>query len=155
MALDTQAKRMAAAGAGRPWMRATFPTGTIDAEERASIGNTYGGNALAAAAVVYRIAKGMFKYVAAEHSSLVSFYFEAVHRARVGTIYSRLAVWAAPYDPLTLVAVAGSELNTTSATDVRQRTVALTLIDGEEYRMQAGKTGSDSGVAEGAEVIAI
>lgn len=51
MAIDTQAKRMAAAGCGRPWMRATFPTGTIDAEERASIGNTYGGNAFAAGEV--------------------------------------------------------------------------------------------------------
>lgn len=153
MALDAQAKRMAAAGVGRPWMRATFPTGTIDAEERASIGNTYGGNVFAAA--VYRMAEGMFKYVAAEHSSLVSFYLEVMHRARVGTVYSHLAVWAAPYDPLTLVAVPGSELSTTSATDLRQRTAALTLTDGEEYVVQTGKIGSDIGVLKSGKVIAI
>lgn len=53
MAIDTQEKRMAAAGCGRPWMRATYPTGTIDAEERASIGNTYGGNPFIEVVVVY------------------------------------------------------------------------------------------------------
>lgn len=49
MSIDSQEKRMAAASAGRPWMRATFPSGTIDQEERISIGHGYGGNAIAGA----------------------------------------------------------------------------------------------------------
>ena len=43
MALDTQEKRMLAASVGRPWMRATYPTATPDAEWRASVGHAYGG----------------------------------------------------------------------------------------------------------------
>lgn len=42
MALDTQEKRMAAVGVGRPWMRAKLPVATPDAEWRASSGNGYG-----------------------------------------------------------------------------------------------------------------
>ena len=115
----------------------------------------FAGDIHSGSAVVYRFAKGMFKYVAAEHSSLASFYFQVVHRATTGTVYARLAVWEAPYNPLTLVAVAGSELSTTSATDVRQRTAAITLEDGKEYRAQSGKVGADAGVLEDAEVMSI
>ena len=46
MAVDDQEKRMSAAGAGRPFMRAKLPTGTIDEQARISIGIGYGGNAL-------------------------------------------------------------------------------------------------------------
>lgn len=46
MAIDNQEKRMSAATAGRIWMRAVFPSGTIDEEERLSAGLAYGGNAL-------------------------------------------------------------------------------------------------------------
>lgn len=52
MALDTQEKRMAAAGAGRPFMRAHFPVATPDEEWRISIGIAYGGNALTPAMVL-------------------------------------------------------------------------------------------------------
>ena len=57
MAIDTQEKRISAAGVGRPWARSTFPTGTIDEEERIGIGNAYGGNALSPAggAAVFEI----------------------------------------------------------------------------------------------------
>ncbi len=47
MALDTQEKRMAATGVGRPWMRAKLP-GANDEEWRVASGNAYGGNALGA-----------------------------------------------------------------------------------------------------------
>ena len=40
MALDSQAKRMAAAGAGRPYMRATLAS-NLGRFQRYSIGNTY------------------------------------------------------------------------------------------------------------------
>ncbi len=46
MAIDDQEKRMSAASAGSPFMRATFPSGTIDEEQRISIGHGYGGNPL-------------------------------------------------------------------------------------------------------------
>ncbi len=48
MALDSQSKRMSAAGAGRPYMRATFPVATPSASWRSSVGLTYNGNAFAA-----------------------------------------------------------------------------------------------------------
>lgn len=44
MAIDTQQKRMSVPGAGRPFMRAVYPSGTIDATERMGIGNAYNGN---------------------------------------------------------------------------------------------------------------
>ncbi len=47
MAIDTQEKRMAAAGVGRIFMRATFPIATPDVEWRASVGLSYGGNGIA------------------------------------------------------------------------------------------------------------
>lgn len=40
MAIDTQQKRMAVVGVGRPWMRSTFP-GTINEAWRLSVGNSY------------------------------------------------------------------------------------------------------------------
>ncbi len=46
MAIDTQEKRAGVMSIGRPFMRNTFPTGTLDEQERMSIGNVYGGNAL-------------------------------------------------------------------------------------------------------------
>ena len=45
MAIDSQQKRMAVVGVGRPWMRSTFP-GTINEAWRLSVGNVYSGNAL-------------------------------------------------------------------------------------------------------------
>jgi len=47
MAVDTQEKRMAATGVGRPWMRGKLP-GTNDQEWRIASGNGYGGNEIAA-----------------------------------------------------------------------------------------------------------
>lgn len=49
MALDTKEKRMAAAGVGRPWMRAKLP-GANDEEWRIASGNAWGGNTLASPA---------------------------------------------------------------------------------------------------------
>lgn len=50
MGLDTQEKRMASTGVGRPWMRAKLP-GANDQEWRIASGNAYGGNALSAVTV--------------------------------------------------------------------------------------------------------
>lgn len=46
MAIDTQEKRMAASGVGRPWMRARLAVGATDEQSRMNSGNAYGGNAL-------------------------------------------------------------------------------------------------------------
>lgn len=146
MALDTQEKRMAAAGVGRPWMRATFPSGTIDAEERASIGNTYGGNPFTG--IVYAVSKGIFEYVAANWGSTLAFFFQVYHRATSGTLHARL------FDVTTSTPVAGSDLSTVSATNVRQQSGDLkaALTDGDEYEAQWGKSGSDGGVADEAKM---
>lgn len=50
MAIDTQEKRMAASGVGRPFMRGKLP-GSNDQEWRIASGNGYGGNSLAAVTV--------------------------------------------------------------------------------------------------------
>ena len=52
MALDSQSKRMSAAGCGRPYMRATFPDATKAGPWRASVGLAYNGTAFAAAVAV-------------------------------------------------------------------------------------------------------
>ena len=52
MALDTQRKRMSAAGAGRIWKRAVFPDAAKGEEWRIGIGSGYGGNTLAPPPVV-------------------------------------------------------------------------------------------------------
>ena len=48
MALNTQQKRMSAAGVGRPWMRAVFPVASPTAAWRQNVGLVYAGNALSA-----------------------------------------------------------------------------------------------------------
>lgn len=47
MALDTQEKRMAAVGVGRPYLRTKLPA-AVDVEWRASTGLSYGANGIGA-----------------------------------------------------------------------------------------------------------
>lgn len=51
MALDSQEKRMAVVGIGRPWLRSKFPIAAPDEQWRSSSGLTYGGNALSGVTV--------------------------------------------------------------------------------------------------------
>jgi len=51
MAINTQQRRMSAAGAGRPWMRSVFPVASPTAAWRQNVGLAYAGITLAAAAV--------------------------------------------------------------------------------------------------------
>jgi hypothetical protein len=99
--------------------------------------------------VVYRFTAGILKYVAANYSSLASFYFEVYHRARIGTVHAQL------YDITTSAVVSGSQLSTTSTTRVRQRSEALALTDGHEYEAQFGTSGADRGYVKGGVVIDI
>ena len=48
MAVDTQEKRMNAAGVARPYTRARLAVGASDQQSRIGSGNGYGGNAIAA-----------------------------------------------------------------------------------------------------------
>ena len=48
MALDTQQKRMSAAGMGLPWMSAVFPVASPTEAWRLNVGLVYSGNALSA-----------------------------------------------------------------------------------------------------------
>ena len=48
MAIDSFQKRTSASGVGRPYLRATYPTGVINQAWRMSAGNTYSGNELIA-----------------------------------------------------------------------------------------------------------
>lgn len=41
MAIDSQQKRMAATGVGRPWMRANYPETPVTSAWRSSVGNSY------------------------------------------------------------------------------------------------------------------
>ncbi len=92
---------------------------------------------------------GIFKYVLANFSPVLSRYFEAYYRATTGTAYARL------YDVTADSAVGGSAVNTASTALVRQRSGALALTDGDEYRAQFGKASGDAGAAVDAKVIFI
>jgi len=147
MAIDSQEKRMAAASTARPWMRATYPTGTIDAAERASAGNTYGGNAFEAV-YVWVLRGGTYTYVAANNVGR-SMYFEVDFLATAGTVYAHL------YDLDDAAAVADSEQSTAETTLQTKRSDALTLADGHVYRLRLGKFGADAGEGWGAKVLGI
>lgn len=148
MAIDTQERRMAAASTARPWMRATFPTGTIDAEERASAGNTYGANPFAAA-IVYVAMGDIFLFTSANWAPAPTWYLEATMRATSGTAWARL------YDLTDTVEVTDSPISTASATHDRVRSSAVTLTDAHEYEAQFGTTGADSGEARGVGLIGV
>lgn len=97
--------------------------------------------------IVYAFIGGIFKYVLANFSPVLSRYFEAYYRATTGTGYARL------YDVTTSSAVGTSGVSTASTTLVRQRSAAITLTDGDEYRAQFGKAAGDAGEAVDAKVI--
>lgn len=72
-----------------------------------------------------------FTYVAANFAS-VSIYLEAWLRRATGTARADL------YDVTAAAQVASSEVTTTSATYVSERSAALTLVDGHVYRKRVG-----------------
>ena len=92
---------------------------------------------------------GIFKYVLANFSPVKAHYFEAYYQANTGTAYARL------YDVTADSDVFGSAVNTASATLVRQRSDALAMTDGNEYRAQFGKASGDVGAVVDAKVIFI
>lgn len=78
----------------------------------------------------------------------LTFYYEVYMKAVTGNAFTRL------YNETTSTAVANSQMSTTSTSYSRLRTAsALTLTDGQVYRAQFGKVGSEAGETKGAKLI--
>ena len=80
-----------------------------------------------------------------------SFYLEAYMRSTSGKAMARL------YDSTTATEVSGSTLTVDGATTThtRNRTAALTLVDGHEYRIQLGRQDGGAGALLGAKLVII
>ena len=141
MAIDSYEKRAAIISNGRPYLRTTLPSGTIDAEERASIGNVWGGNAFGAGITW----NDRGRILLAVNPGSWNYYFEATMRAVTGEMNARL------YDKTADAAVANSKVSTTSTTKARHRSGTITVTDGSEYYAQDGVLSGDSGEIWGAE----
>ena len=89
-----------------------------------------------------------FLYTSANWGT-VSIYLEVWMRASIGTARARL------HDDTLGQSVAGSELTTTSATYVRLRSSALTLVNGRTYSVQFGRDETSSVGFKGAKLIII
>lgn len=148
MAIDTAEKRRSIAGiGGRRARPGVTPNAAKDAEWRQEVGRSYSG--IAASAIAWRTIIGdVFNYDTARHGASLSFYFETVLLALVGTVRARL------YSTTTSTAVPGSEVSTASSTATRLRSGPLTLVDGNDYFLQVGKQGTDAGIAGGSKLIA-
>src|SRR3990167_4579750 len=81
-----------------------------------------------------------FLFTAANYGT-VSVYVEVYIRAISGTAYARL------YNETATAVVANSTVSTASSTFQRLRSSAITLVDGNSYRIQLGKSGSGEALA--------
>ena len=79
----------------------------------------------------------------------VSIYLEVYIRATAGTVLGRL------YDDSAGSAVSGSEVSTPSWSFTRLRSSALTLIDGNTYRLQFGRAISAAGEFLGGKLVVV
>lgn len=125
---------------------ATFPDEPAVEQELVPQG-AFAGDVDSGTAIFWRTIADVFSYDAANHGAALSYYFEVLLLATVGTAHARL------YSTTTSAAVSGSELSTTSSTATRLRSGALTLVDANDYHLQIGKQGADAGIAAGAKVI--
>ncbi len=131
-----------------PWRGTSHPlTSGIDADERAVMIFMYGGIALAAGFAWTSLGK-LFLYTSANWSSGISIRLESTYRATSSEVKVRL------YDESAASAVSSSELTTSGTTLARSRTSALTLVDGNEYRVQVGVQ-SSAGAIVGASLIGL
>ncbi len=90
-----------------------------------------------------------FLYTAANWGNAVEFFLEVFFRSTSGTARARL------YSATDGIIVADSGLSTTSATLVRLRSGALTLVDGKSYFVQFGTEDAASGAFKGAKIVAV
>lgn len=103
--------------------------------------------AIALPVTIYVSAGKIFLFTDAEWEDSFSFFFEATLRATSGEAKAHL------FDITADAIVAGSEVTTTSATNVRLRSGAITLVDGNKYTAQYGTTSSSAGGASGGVLI--
>ena len=101
------------------------------------------------AGIVYVVDKGDVFYFDSANYGSGSWYFEVYYRATSGTAYARL------WDITGAAAVADSTQDTTEGSLVRERSVALALVDGREYRVEFGSGDGAGGKAAGAKLIFI
>lgn len=92
---------------------------------------------------------GVPKLYTAANWTGATFYFESYMRAAAGTVNSRA------YNETDSIAVTGSELATTSATMIRQRSGTLTLTDGKVYRSQFALSAASAGEMQGGCLIGV
>ena len=150
MAIDTAEKRKSISGIGIPCLiPGVTPNSGKDAEWRQESGWSYSGIAAGVGAAF--VDKGWaWTYNSARYAAGgVEFRHFSYMRATTGTAESRL------FDETAAAAVAGSTLTTTSSSHVLQESSALTLVDGNSYINQVGKTGADAGAVLGLGVVTI
>lgn len=100
--INTQEKRMCAAGVGRPFMRATFSVATPTQSWRISVGQAYCGNSLAAAAEVL-LADSGFYAITGITANLIGDFTLGAPEAAVGS-YAITGVVALTVGDFTLIA---------------------------------------------------
>lgn len=146
MAIDSAEKRRSISGIIIPMLPGVTPNASKDAEWRQEAGWSYSGIAAAAAGIVY-----VFIGTAKTYSTTGGGtpYYEAFYRATTGTAHTRL------YDLTAAAPVADSDLSRTGTTHDLERSIALTLTNGNKYRAQFGKQGADAGAALGGEIVVI
>lgn len=88
-----------------------------------------------------------FLYTAANWGGTPSFYLEVSMRASIGMAQARV------YNETDAVAVANSEVTTTSTTYVHLRSSAIVLENNKRYSVQFGVQGDDSGRFKGAKLV--
>ena len=91
----------------------------------------------------------VFLYTSANWTSGAAFHYEAYYRATAGTAETRL------YDVDAGAAVTSGGLSTTSTSFARERTAALTLVDGNQYTAQFGGAAGGAGEAKGWTIIVV
>ena len=99
--------------------------------------------------ITYTTLGKLFLYTASEWATAVVYHLEATFRATSGTVYVRL------FDETAAAAVTNSEVSTSSSTVARYRSSAVTLVDGNEYRIQVGIDPSAAGAILGASVLGL
>ncbi len=90
----------------------------------------------------------LFLFTTANWSDGRSLRLESTFRATSNEVRVRL------YDETAVAAVLSSELTTSSTTLARSRTAELTLVDGNEYRVQVG-VDSSAGAIVGASLVGL
>lgn len=100
--------------------------------------------------IIWLVSGQRWLYTAANWAAR-SWYFEATFRSLAGGATSRAKL----YDITAAADVANSEVTSTSATISRQRSAALTLVDGHEYEARFGSGGGFSAAGLGARLLGV